>query len=195
MHRPFLLALAVGALALGGLAIRQHLVGYHETAAATQLPLESTGMLTLDEQAVHFTLYWPEEDDGPVGALVIFAADAHAAHPRPLRDWARAAAASGVAAAYLEPSGAPEEAAERLRAVLEHHAELLGLDRGAVWTWVEGTGLKHQPAPPPSAPCGRVGTLADVVARAEREIAGAGVLVRRAIDFTFNTRCQLAGMP
>ena len=130
-----------------------------------------------------------------MGALVIFAADANAARPRPLRDWARAAAASGVAAAYLEPSAAPEEAAERLRTVLEHHAELLGLDRGAVWTWVEGVGMKRQHAPPPSAPCGRAGTLADMVARAEQEISGAGRLVQRAIDFTMKPRCQLAGMP
>lgn len=194
MFRSVLVALTVAALALAGLAIRRQLTAPSPGDHTAQLPAESRGVLTADARAVPFTLYWPEGEAGPVKALVIFAADAHAEDPRPFRAWARAAAAAGVAAAYLEPSDAPLVEAERLRTVLEHHAELLGIRRASVWTWVEGVGVRGRHAPEPTAPCGRVGVLSEVLARAERQLAGAGHLVERAVDFTVNTRCPLAGM-
>ncbi len=41
---------------------------------------------------------------------------------------AKAAAAAGFAAVYLEPSQAPGEAAARLKGLLQRHAASLGLD-------------------------------------------------------------------
>jgi hypothetical protein len=197
MRRPLLLALFAGALAAGGTALAwQRLAGRTGAPGAEDRSLEGTALLALSEASVHFTLYWPEQEEGsPPPALVIFASDANADHPRPLRAWARAAARSGVAAAYLEPTDDPVAAAEQLKTVLERHAETLGIDGRALWTWAEGQGLRGR-ARPSHPPCGRNdGVFGVMVAQAERRLASAGHAVQRAFDFTVRSRCPLAGTP
>ncbi|HXX31148.1 MAG TPA: hypothetical protein VEJ89_10570 [Myxococcaceae bacterium] len=191
MSRPLVLGLFAGALALGAGMAGWLLSG---DAACTRGPavLESEGLLEAQGgPRVLFTLYRPAGDGERARSLVIFAADARAEHPRPLREWARAAAASGVVAAYLEPSDAPEEAAGRLRTALGRHAEALGIDAEALWTWAEGGRL--QGPPPAPAPCGWRSGLAAAVARAERKLTLAG----SALQHTLEARagCPLAGLP
>lgn len=193
MSRPLVLGLFVGALALGGVAAGR-LVGPWLSSAGTAA-LEDHGVLEVGSASVHFTLYWPADGADELRELVIFAADAHAAHPRPLREWARAAATSGVAAAYLEASDAPEEAAARLKEVLARHAEKIGMDGATVWTWAEG-GRMQGPRPAPSSPCGRRHGLAAVVAGAERELMVAGAALQRVLEASAaRARCPLAGLP
>ena len=193
MSRLLVLGLCVGVLALSGV-LAGRLLGAWQPMGVGPAALEDQGVLDMDATSVHFTVYWPSDASADLRELVIFAADAHAAHPRPLRAWARAAAASGVAAAYLEPSDVPEEAAARLKAVLVRHAEAIGIDGAAVWTWAEGARMQG-PARAPSAPCGRRGGLAMVVAGAERELMRAGNVLQYVLDASASrARCPLAGL-
>jgi len=193
MSRPLVLGLCVGALALSGVAAGRLLGSWLPPGGASAV--EDQGVLEVGSASVHFTVYWPADGMDELRELVIFAADAHAAHPRPLREWARAAAASGVAAAYLEPSETPEEAAARLKAVLARHAEKVGLDGATVWTWAEG-GRMQGPRPAPTSPCGRRHGLAAVVAGAERELMLAGATLQRMLETSAaHARCPLAGLP
>jgi len=127
MCRTLLLPLVVGGLALGLPFGRGHLAERDGRAAASGNALADSGVLAVSDRAVHFTLYWPDAEPLGERPLVIFAADAQATHPPPLRLFARAAATAGVAAVYLEPTPTPAEAAARLQGVLQRQASALGI--------------------------------------------------------------------
>ncbi len=189
MCRTLLLPLVVGGFALGLPFGRSHLAERDGRAAASGNALADTGVLAVGDSAVRFTLYWPDAE--PLGdrPLVIFAADALAAHPRPLRLFAQAAAATGgVAAVYLEPTPTPAQAALRLQGVLQRQASSLGIDADAVWTWVEGKGLRGTFDPP----CTKGHPLAAAVAWLRQDVVDTGrPLVRWALDRTLGVGCSL----
>jgi GNAT superfamily N-acetyltransferase len=184
MCRTLLLPLVVGGLALGLPFARGHLAERDGRAAANGGASEEHGVLAVGETSVHFTLYRPERHGRAERSLVIFAADAHAKHPRPLRLFAEASATAGVTAIYLEPSALPAEAAARLKRVLQHQAQALHLDAASVWTWVEGQGL----GAPVQTPC-TANRLAATAAWLRRDVASA--LVHRTLDWTLRAGCSV----
>ena len=186
MCRTLLLPLVVGGLALGLPFGRGHLVERDGRAAASGNSLADTGVLAVADAAVRFTVYWPDAE--PLGArpLVIFAADAEAENPRPLRLFARAAAATGVAAVYVEPTPEPAETAARLQGVLQRQASILGIDADAVFTWVEGKGLRGSE----ETPCSHGHPLASAVTWLTRDLVDRAPVVRWALDRTLGMGCS-----
>jgi hypothetical protein len=192
MRRRLLVPVALSVLALGATLALAHSRG---TPPAEALSLEDTGTLAVKDTTVAFTLYWPADASVAQPALFIFASDARATHPRPLRDWARAAAAHGVAAVYLEPTLDPAEAAARLQGVLSRHARTLGLDADAIWTWVEGSPPRSG-AQRPRPRCGRRGLLSGWVAEGGQRLAVAEALLERALKTTGGRKpCPLTTAP
>jgi hypothetical protein len=189
MCRTLLLPLVVGGLALGLPFVRGHLAERDGRAAALGGGTETSGVLALGDRSVHFTLYRPGARGKSERSLVIFAADAHARHHRPLRLFAQASAAAGVTAVYLEPSEAPAEAAARLKGVLQRQGSALDIDAHAVWTWVEGQGLES----PVDTPCSQH-RLAEAVGRLRRDVLDPGALVRRTLDWTLRAGCSAKGV-
>lgn len=189
MCRTLLLPLVVGGLSLGLPFGRGHLAERDGRAAAVGSAVVDSGVLAVSDTAVRFTFYWPEAEPLGERALVIFAADAQAAHPRPLRLFARAAAAAGVPAVYLEPTGAPVQTAARLQSVLQRQASTLGIDADAVYTWVEGKGLRRTL----DAPCTAGNPLAAAMAWLGRDVTETAPLVRWTLDRALGTGCALKG--
>jgi hypothetical protein len=188
MCRTLLLPLVVGAFALGLPFVRGHLAERDGRVAAFGGGREQLGLLQVEETSVPFTLYRPETHGRGEHSVVIFAADAHARHPRPLRLFAEATAIAGVTAVYLEPSEVPAEAAARLKRVLQHQALALHLDADSVWTWVEGQGLQ----PPAEPPC-RQNRLA-ALAWLRQDVLNAGALVQRTLGWTLRAGCAAKGV-
>jgi len=185
MRRSLLLSLLLGVVALALPAMRhQRLPHWPSFPAPGQR--EESGVVALSQGSAHFTLYWPKGDSRSVRKLVIFAADARSKHPRPLRLFAQAAAATGVAALYVEPTPAPAEAAARLKAVLRRQADKLGLDSAAVYTWVEGTGFGS----PEEGPCQPHGLLRASLAWLTHDLASTSGLVLRAFNRAANAGCS-----
>jgi len=187
MCRTLLLPLVICA-AFGLPFVRGHLAERDGRVAALGGAPEEHGVLRVSEEAVHFTLYRPEATGEGNRALLIFAADARATSPKPLRLFAEASAAAGVAAVYLEPSEAPAEAATRLKHLLARQGAKLGLAGAAVWTWVEGQGLES----PVDAPCVQSRTAA-VVAWLRQDMLSPAALVRRTLDWTLRSGCSAKG--
>jgi hypothetical protein len=187
MCRTLLLPLVVGGLALGLPFVRGHLAERDGRVAARGEALEEAGVLAVPDARVRFTLYWPDAEPLGTRSLVIFAADARATHPRPLRLFARAAAAAGVAAVYLEPTEAPAEIAARLRGVLLRQASPLGMEGASVFMWVEGTGF-HGPL---ESPCSQSGRLAAAVAWLKQDALDTSHLVQRVLAGTLGAGCSL----
>jgi hypothetical protein len=185
MCRTLLLPLVVGGLALGLPCVRGHLAERDGRAAAFVESTEEHGVLVVSGSAVHFTLYRPQAKAGGERSILIFAADARATHPHPVRLFAEATAATGMASAYLEPSDAPAEAAARLKHVLQRQGTRLHVDSDAIWTWVEGQGLET----PADAPC-RQNRLAAALSWLQRDLLSPGVLVRRTLDWTLRAGCS-----
>jgi hypothetical protein len=184
MHRPILLLLlAFGVLAFGLPTVSRVLQAAN--APATSAPQEE-GFITTSEGPVHFTLYWPTTARS-TRTLVILAADARAAHPRPLRLAAKAAAAAGFAAVYLEPSQAPGEAAARLKGLLQRHAATLGLDTASVWTWVEGRRLSA-----PACGQGNRGSPLAALGRLGGRLGEPGALLRTTLELLTRSGCSVA---
>lgn len=189
MCRTLLLPLVVGGLALGLPFVRGHLAERDGRAAAFGGGTEERGALAVRGTAVHFTFYRPEAKAEGERSLLIFAADAHASHPRPVRLFAEATAATGIAAVYLEPSEAPAEAAARLKHVLQHQGSALSIDADSVWTWVEGQGLES----PVDAPCSQ-NRLAAAFSWLRRDVLDTHALVRRTLDWTLRAGCTATGV-
>ncbi len=147
---------------------------------------EESGVVNTSEGPVRFTLYWPRVP-GNARTLVIVAADVRAAYPRPLRLLAQAAATSGFPTVYLEPSEAPAEAAARLKALLERHGGVFGLDAAAVWTYVEG---KHfAPATPR---CSRHTPLARTLRWLGQGLGAPSARARTVLELASGAGCALA---
>ena len=89
MCRTLLLPLVVGGLALGLPFVRGHLAERDGRAAAFVEGTEEHGVLAVSGSTVHFTLYRPEVEAGGERSILIFAADARASHPRPVRLFAK----------------------------------------------------------------------------------------------------------
>jgi hypothetical protein len=138
MCRTLLLPLVVVGLALGLPFVRDLGAGGDGRVSASLNTPEGSGLLVVSDAVVPFTVFWPKGTLRGGRPVVIFAADAQARRPLPLRQLARAAAAAGVAAVYIAPSEAPDEAARRLTHVLSHQAAAFDVDADSVFTWVEG---------------------------------------------------------
>ncbi|MGO8970886.1 MAG: hypothetical protein ACLQDQ_15110 [Myxococcaceae bacterium] len=178
MRRVFLLPLLASALAFGLPTLSRSFSAH----SAPRSAVEDSGLLSTSQGSVPFTLYWPDGARS-VRTLVIFAADAQTPRPRPLRLLAEATAATGVAAVYLAPSAAPEEAAARLKGLLQRHANGFGLEGARVWTWVEGRHLESPAAPR----CQQSSPLAAAV----RFLRGDSALVRTALELALGTGCAV----
>jgi len=187
MCRTLLLSLVVAGLALGLPFARERLAERGGRVAARGAALEETGVLAVSDAPVHFTLFWPDAEPLGKRPLVIFAADAHAKHPKPLRLFAEAAAAAGVAAVYLEPSPAPAETASRLQAVFRRQAPAFGMEGATVWTWVEGKGFSGSL----ERPCSQKGRMSAAVDWLREDVQGTGQRVLRAFAVTFGPGCTL----
>jgi hypothetical protein len=186
MCRTLLLSLVVAGLALGLPFAREQLAERGGRVAARGAALEEEGVLAVRDAEVHFTLYWPDAEPLGKRPLVIFAADAHAAHPKPLKLFAEAARAAGMAAIYLEPTASPTEAATLLKGVLHRQSAPLGMDGLHLWTWVEGKGLRA----PMESPCSQTGRLKAALSWL-RDSGGGGQQVLRAFSVTFGPGCAL----
>jgi hypothetical protein len=184
MCRTLLLPLVVVGLALGLPFVRGHGTEHGLRAADFVSAQSDEGVLTLPDAEAHFTLFWPVAEEGGSRPLVIFAADARAAHPRPLRRFAEAAALAGVTAVYLAPTEAPADAAARLKGVLHRQAAPLGIDADAIVTWVEGEGFVG----PEASPCSH-NPLALAFGRLERDVADRAGLLHWALDRTLSAAC------
>jgi len=184
MCRTLLLPLVVDGLALGLPFVRGHRPEHGGRAAAFVSARSETGALALPEAEARFTLYWPETETRGTRPLIIFAADARAQTPRPLRLFAQAAATAGVASVYLEPTRAPADAAARLKGVLQRQAVFFDIDGDAVVTWVEGEGFHG----PDTAPCSQ-NRLAAAVGRLERGVEEKASLLRWALGRTLSAAC------
>lgn len=187
MCRTLLLPLVVGGLALGLPFVRGHRPEHGGRAAAFVSARSETGVLALPEAEARFTLYWPETETRGTRPLIIFAADARAQAPRPLRLFAQAAATAGVASVYLEPTRAPADAAARLKGVLQRQAVFFDIDEDGVVTWVEGEGFQG-----PAAPC-RQTRLAAAVGGLERAFEEKASLFRWALGQTLSAACLVRG--
>jgi hypothetical protein len=185
MCRTLLLPLVVGGLALGLPFVRGHLAERGGRVAAFGGGTEERGVLAVRGTAVHFTLYRPAAKPDGERPLLIFAADAHASRPRPLRLFAEASAATGLASVYVEPSEAPAEAAARLKHFLQRQGAALSIDADSVWTWVEGQGLDS----PVDAPCSQ-NRLAAAFSWLRRDLLDGNALVRRTLDWTLRAGCS-----
>jgi hypothetical protein len=187
MCRTLLLPLVVCA-AFGLPFVRGHLAERDGRVAALGRGPEEHGVLLVRDETVHFTFYRPEATGEGSRALLIFAADAHATSPKPLRLFAEASAAAGVAAVYLEPSESPGEAAVRLKHLLQRQGAKLGMAGAAVWTWAEGQGLES----PVDAPCVQ-NRAAAAVAWLRRDMLSPTALMRRTLDWTLGAGCSAKG--
>ncbi|MGO9831485.1 MAG: hypothetical protein ACLPJH_15200 [Myxococcaceae bacterium] len=177
MPRLLLLVFALGALAFGLPSLHHLSVQRGESAR------ENAGLVATSAGQVPFTLYWPDGAHN-VRTLVVFAADARAQRPQPLRLLAEATAATGVAAVYLAPSEAPDEAAVRLKALLERHAAGFGLKGVRVWTWVEGQPL----GTPATSPCSQRHPLLAAV----HWLGAGGPLLQTALELALNRGCPVS---
>jgi hypothetical protein len=189
MCRTLLLPLVVGGLALGLPFVRGHLAERGGRAAAFEGGTEERGVLAVGGKSVHFTLFRPEAKTEGEQSLLIFAADARASHPRPLRLFAQATAATGMASVYLEPTEAPAEAAARLKHVLQRQGAALRFNADSVWTWVEGQGLDS----PVETPCSQ-NRLAAAFSWLRRDVLDTHALLRRTLDWTLGAGCAAKGM-
>jgi hypothetical protein len=188
MCRTLLLPLVVFA-AFGLPFVRGHFAERDGRVAAVVTAQEQHGVLAVSDEAVPFTLYKATARSSGPHSLLILAADAHAAVPKPWRLFAEASAAAGVTAIYLEPSEAPAEAATRMKHLLGRQGASLGLDGDSVWTWVEGQGLQS----PDDAPC-HANRLSAAVAWLRHDVLSPGALVRRTIDWTLRAGCSANGL-
>ena len=188
MCRTLLLPLVVCA-AFGLPFVRGHLAERDGRVAAFATASEQHGVLAVSDRAVPFTLYRAASTSSGPRSLLILAADAHAAVPKPWRLFAEASAAAGVTAVYLEPSEVPAEAAARLKRLMGRQGASLGVDGDSVWTWVEGRGLES----PAEAPC-HANRLSAAVAWLRQDVLNPGALVRRTLDWTLRAGCSAKGL-
>jgi hypothetical protein len=186
MCRTLLLPLVVVGLALGLPFVRGHGTEHGGRAADFVSAQAEEGVLTLKDAEAHFTFFWPVAETEGARPLVIFAADAHATRPRPLRLFAEAAALAGVAAVYVGPTESPVDAAAGLKSVLRRQAVPLGIDADVIVTWVEGQGFST----PEATPCSQ-NRLALAVGFLERNVADRASLVRWALGRTLDAACHL----